>query len=58
MPDRPLRTVTRASSTVIRAISQRDSAILEALDEGYSVRAVADAADLTEGAVAKLRDIG
>jgi DNA-binding NarL/FixJ family response regulator len=58
MPDRPLRTVTRASSLVIRAISERDSAILEALDEGYSVRAVADAADLTEGAVAKLRDSG
>mgnify|MGYP001818427683 CR=1 FL=1 len=34
MPDRPLRTVTRASSTVIRAISQRDNAILEALGGG------------------------
>ena len=43
---------------VVRAVSQRNDAILEALDEGYSVRAVADAADLTEGAVAKLRDSG
>jgi DNA-binding NarL/FixJ family response regulator len=58
MPDRSLRTVTRASSLVIRAISERDNAILEALDEGHTVRAVADAADLTQGAVAKLRDRG
>lgn len=56
MADATLRMVTRSSARVSRATADRDAAIVAALDEGHSMRAVAEAADLTENTIAKVRN--
>lgn len=53
-----LTDVARAAARATAALEDRDAAIRRALDQGASLRAVAEAAGVTHQTIANIRDRG